>query len=41
MDEKKRKTVDINRISGSKLTQSIRAKTFACLLRQEVAYFDK
>ncbi|CAF1518564.1 unnamed protein product [Adineta ricciae] len=28
-------------ISGSKLTQRIRAKAFACLLRQEVAYFDR
>ncbi|CAF4969458.1 unnamed protein product, partial [Rotaria sp. Silwood1] len=28
-------------ISGSKLTQRIRAKAFACLLRQEVAYFDQ
>ncbi|CAF5025633.1 unnamed protein product, partial [Rotaria sp. Silwood1] len=28
-------------ISGSKLTQRIRSKTFSCLLRQEVAYFDR
>ncbi|CAF1173110.1 unnamed protein product [Rotaria sp. Silwood1] len=28
-------------ISGSKLTQRIRSKAFACLLRQEVAYFDR
>ncbi|CAF4137845.1 unnamed protein product [Rotaria sp. Silwood2] len=28
-------------ITGSKLTQRIRSKTFACLLRQEVAYFDQ
>ncbi|CAF1544603.1 unnamed protein product [Adineta ricciae] len=28
-------------ISGSKLTQRIRSKAFACLLRQEVAYFDQ
>src|ERR1700722_20174175 len=27
-------------MSGSKLTQRIRAKAFASLLRQEVAYFD-
>ncbi|CAF3844083.1 unnamed protein product [Rotaria sp. Silwood1] len=39
-------TVDVNEytafaISGSKLTQRIRSKAFACLLRQEVAYFDR
>ncbi|CAF1233115.1 unnamed protein product, partial [Rotaria magnacalcarata] len=28
-------------ISGSKLTHRIRSKAFACLLRQEVAYFDR
>ncbi|CAF4603530.1 unnamed protein product, partial [Rotaria sp. Silwood2] len=28
-------------IAGSKLTQRIRSKAFACLLRQEVAYFDR
>ncbi|CAF1295721.1 unnamed protein product [Rotaria sordida] len=28
-------------IAGSKLTQRIRLKAFACLLRQEVAYFDR
>jgi ABC-type bacteriocin/lantibiotic exporter with double-glycine peptidase domain len=28
-------------ISGSKLTQRIRSKAFDCLLRQEVAYFDR
>ncbi|CAF3906292.1 unnamed protein product [Rotaria sp. Silwood1] len=28
-------------ISGSKLTQRIRSKAFACLLRQEIAYFDR
>ncbi|CAF3739754.1 unnamed protein product [Rotaria sp. Silwood1] len=28
-------------IAGSKLTQRIRSKTFSCLLRQEVAYFDR
>ncbi|CAF1024549.1 unnamed protein product [Rotaria sp. Silwood1] len=28
-------------ISGSKLTQRIRSKAFSCLLRQEVAYFDR
>ncbi|CAF1044852.1 unnamed protein product [Adineta steineri] len=28
-------------ISGSKLTQRVRSKAFACLLRQEVAYFDR
>ncbi|CAF1162851.1 unnamed protein product [Rotaria sordida] len=28
-------------ISGSKLTQRIRSKAFVCLLRQEVAYFDR
>ncbi|CAF1062292.1 unnamed protein product [Rotaria sordida] len=28
-------------ISGSKLAQRIRSKAFACLLRQEVAYFDR
>ncbi|CAF5148714.1 unnamed protein product, partial [Rotaria sp. Silwood1] len=28
-------------ISGSKLTERIRSKAFACLLRQEVAYFDR
>ncbi|CAF3691746.1 unnamed protein product [Rotaria sp. Silwood1] len=28
-------------ISGSKLIQRIRSKAFACLLRQEVAYFDR
>ncbi|CAF3680698.1 unnamed protein product [Rotaria sp. Silwood1] len=28
-------------ISGAKLTQRIRSKAFACLLRQEVAYFDR
>ncbi|CAF3865810.1 unnamed protein product, partial [Rotaria sordida] len=28
-------------IAGSKLTQRIRSKAFACLLRQEVAYFDQ
>jgi ATP-binding cassette subfamily B (MDR/TAP) protein 1 len=28
-------------IAGSKLTQRIRLKTFACLLRQEIAYFDR
>ncbi|CAF3082604.1 unnamed protein product [Rotaria sp. Silwood2] len=28
-------------ISGSKLTKRIRSKAFACLLRQEVAYFDR
>jgi len=28
-------------ISGSKLTQRIRSKAFHCLLRQEVAYFDR
>ncbi|CAF4210088.1 unnamed protein product [Rotaria sp. Silwood2] len=28
-------------ISGSKLTQRIRVQAFACLLRQEVAYFDR
>ncbi|CAF1151950.1 unnamed protein product [Rotaria sordida] len=28
-------------ISGSKLTQRIRSKAFECLLRQEVAYFDR
>ncbi|CAF3676748.1 unnamed protein product, partial [Rotaria sordida] len=38
--------VDMNKytafaISGSKLTQRIRSKAFACLLRQEVAYFDQ
>ena len=27
-------------ISGSTLIQRIRSKTFACLLRQEIAYFD-
>ncbi|CAF3902571.1 unnamed protein product [Rotaria sp. Silwood1] len=27
--------------AGSKLTQRIRSKAFACLLRQEVAYFDR
>ncbi|CAF2964711.1 unnamed protein product [Rotaria sp. Silwood2] len=27
-------------LAGSKLTQRLRAKAFACLLRQEVAYFD-
>ncbi|CAF2881220.1 unnamed protein product [Rotaria sp. Silwood2] len=39
-------TVDVNKytafaIAGSKLTQRIRSKAFACLLRQEVAYFDR
>ncbi|CAF0844645.1 unnamed protein product [Rotaria sordida] len=39
-------TIDVNKytafaISGSKLTQRIRSKAFACLLRQEVAYFDR
>ncbi|CAF4949888.1 unnamed protein product, partial [Rotaria sp. Silwood1] len=39
-------TVDMNKytafaISGSRLTQRIRSKAFACLLRQEVAYFDR
>ncbi|CAF3691000.1 unnamed protein product [Rotaria sp. Silwood1] len=28
-------------IAGSKLIQRIRSKAFACLLRQEVAYFDR
>ncbi|CAF1071435.1 unnamed protein product [Rotaria sordida] len=28
-------------IAGSKLTQRIRSKAFACLLRQEIAYFDR
>ncbi|CAF4936481.1 unnamed protein product [Rotaria sp. Silwood1] len=28
-------------ISGSKLTQRIRSKAFACLLSQEIAYFDQ
>jgi ATP-binding cassette subfamily B (MDR/TAP) protein 1 len=28
-------------ISGSKLTQRIRSTAFACLLRQEIAYFDR
>ncbi|CAF4363373.1 unnamed protein product, partial [Rotaria sp. Silwood2] len=28
-------------IAGSRLTQRIRLKAFACLLRQEVAYFDR
>ena len=28
-------------MSGSKLTQRIRAKAFSSLLRQEVAYFDR
>jgi ATP-binding cassette subfamily B (MDR/TAP) protein 1 len=28
-------------ISGSKLTQRVRTKAFSCLLRQEVAYFDR
>ncbi|CAF4108047.1 unnamed protein product [Rotaria sordida] len=28
-------------IAGSKLTQRIRLKAFACLLRQEIAYFDR
>ncbi|CAF4834287.1 unnamed protein product, partial [Rotaria sp. Silwood1] len=28
-------------IAGSKLTQCIRSKAFACLLRQEVAFFDQ
>ncbi|CAF4681403.1 unnamed protein product, partial [Rotaria sp. Silwood2] len=28
-------------IAGSKLTKRIRSKAFACLLRQEVAYFDR
>ncbi|CAF3381966.1 unnamed protein product [Rotaria socialis] len=28
-------------VSGSKLTERIRVKTFECLLRQEVAYFDR
>ncbi|CAF1257081.1 unnamed protein product [Adineta steineri] len=28
-------------ISGSKLTHRVRAKAFKCLLRQEVAYFDR
>ncbi|CAF4269466.1 unnamed protein product [Rotaria sp. Silwood2] len=28
-------------IAGSKLTQRVRSKAFACLLRQEVAYFDR
>ncbi|CAF3255349.1 unnamed protein product, partial [Rotaria sp. Silwood2] len=28
-------------IARSKLTQRIRSKAFACLLRQEVAYFDQ
>ncbi|CAF2990204.1 unnamed protein product [Rotaria sp. Silwood2] len=28
-------------VAGSKLTQRIRSKAFACLLRQEVAYFDR
>ncbi|CAF4275062.1 unnamed protein product [Rotaria sp. Silwood2] len=32
---------DENSIPGSKLTQRIRSKAFACLLRQEVAYFDR
>ncbi|CAF4431745.1 unnamed protein product [Rotaria sp. Silwood2] len=37
------KTVDYTAfaISGSQLTQRIRSKAFACLLRQEVAYFDR
>ncbi|CAF3163376.1 unnamed protein product [Rotaria sp. Silwood2] len=39
-------TVDLNKYTafataGSKLTQRIRSKAFACLLRQEVAYFDR
>ncbi|CAF3344673.1 unnamed protein product, partial [Rotaria sp. Silwood2] len=39
-------TVDVNKytafaIAGSKLTQRIRSKAFACLLHQEVAYFDR
>ena len=28
-------------MSGSKLTERIRRNAFACLLRQEVAYFDR
>ncbi|CAF3800263.1 unnamed protein product [Rotaria sp. Silwood1] len=28
-------------VAGSKLTERIRTKAFACLLRQEVAYFDR
>ncbi|CAF4619274.1 unnamed protein product, partial [Rotaria sp. Silwood2] len=32
---------DEKSISGSKLTQRIRSKAFACLLRQEVTYFDR
>ncbi|CAF4954974.1 unnamed protein product, partial [Rotaria sp. Silwood1] len=37
------KTVDYTAfaIAGSKLTQCIRLKAFGCLLRQEVAYFDR
>ncbi|CAF3948834.1 unnamed protein product [Rotaria sp. Silwood1] len=39
-------TVDVNKyigfaIAGSKLTQRVRSKAFACLLRQEVAFFDR
>ncbi|CAF4645410.1 unnamed protein product [Rotaria sp. Silwood1] len=41
-----RQTIHVNKytsfaISGSKLTQRIRSKAFACLLRQEIAYFDR
>ncbi|CAF2909285.1 unnamed protein product [Rotaria sp. Silwood2] len=32
---------DKNLITGSKLTQRIRLKAFGCLLRQEIAYFDR
>ncbi|CAF3274455.1 unnamed protein product [Rotaria sp. Silwood2] len=32
---------DEKSITGSRLTQRIRLKAFACLLRQEVAYFDR
>ncbi len=28
-------------MSGSKLTERVRNKAFACLLRQEIAYFDR
>jgi ABC-type multidrug transport system fused ATPase/permease subunit len=28
-------------LSGSKLTERIRLKTFGCLLRQEIAYYDR
>ncbi|CAF1486072.1 unnamed protein product, partial [Rotaria sordida] len=38
--------IDVNKytafaIAGSKLTQRIRSKAFACLLRQEVAYYER